>query len=347
MAYISFQPSDHFNPKLYTGTGAIQSITGVGFGPDFSWFKSRTSVASHQLIDSVRGNSSSLVASSNAAAIDPTGDGFTSLDADGYTFNAAGGGGNVNANTQDFVGWNWKAGTTSGLSGGTITPSAYSINTTSGFSIIKYTGNNTVGASIPHGLGAIPELILVKKIDGIANWMVYYQNGNAGNTKYLHLNTTVATTSGTQVWSSTTPTSTLFYVGSDANSNGDGEDFIAYCFTPIKGYSCFANWTGAGGTHPFMYCGFEPAFVMSKNMESAKSWLIYDNKRPGYNETNLNLDSDNDAIEASANPCDFTSQGFKVRTTTGELNAAGAPTLFMAFAAKPFVSSNSIPNTAR
>ena len=344
MAYISFQPSDFFNTNLWTGTGAEQTITGVGFQPDFTWMKKRDGADNHALYDTARGATKRIMSNEpdNKSTI---AHGLKSWTSDGFVVGTDAEG---NADTKTYVGWNWKAGTTSVPSGGTITPSAVSLNTTSGISIIKYPGNITAGATIAHGLGAIPEVIIVKKLTATAAWRVYYQNASVGKGMYLTLSTSGSDTSDTTMWNDTEATSTLLYLGSNTDVNNTGTDYIAYCFTPIKGYSCFANFTGAGGTHPFMYCGFEPAFVMAKNAESnGKSWLVFDNKRPGYNETNKYMQANDNAVETTGNACDFTSQGFKVRVTTGALNAAGAPTFFMAFAAKPFVSSNSIPNTAR
>ena len=344
MADISFQPSDFFSTKLYTGTGSSNAQTGVGFQPDFSWVKQRSGTQNHKLQDAVRG-STKVIQTNTTAGEATASNGMTSFDSDGFTVGTDSG---WNENTETYTSWNWKAGTTSVPSGGTITPSAVSLNTTSGISIIKYPGNITAGATIAHGLGAIPEVIIVKKLTATAAWRVYYQNASVGKGMYLTLSTSGSDTSDTTMWNDTEATSTLLYLGSNTDVNNTGTDYIAYCFTPIKGYSCFANFTGAGGTHPFMYCGFEPAFVMAKNAESAgKPWLVYDNKRPGYNETNKYVEADDPGAESTGNACDFTSQGFKVRVTTGALNAAGAPTFFMAFAAKPFVSSNSIPNTAR
>ena len=344
MAYISFQPSDFFNTKLYTGDGSTQTISGVGFQPDLSWIKCRSDTEYHRVYDAVRGVHKELYTNTTAAEA-TNANSLTSWNADGFAVGTETG---VNANTQTFASWNWKAGTTSVPSGGTITPAAVSLNTTSGISIIKYVGNITAGANIAHGLGAIPEVIIVKKLTATAGWRVYYQNASVGKGKYLELDVADSNDSDTTMWNDTEATSTLLYLGTNTDVNNTGTDYIAYCFTPIKGYSCFANFTGAGGTHPFMYCGFEPAFVMAKNCESnGKPWLIYDNKRPGYNETNKYLEANEQNATTTGNACDFTSQGFKVRVTTEALNAAGAPTFFMAFAAKPFVSSNSIPNTAR
>ena len=343
MAYISFQPSDFFNTKLYEGNSSTQAITGVGFQPDWVWLKNRTDTNNNRIYDAVRGVENSIISDDTSAQSVSTG--LTAFGADGFTLGCTG---SQNGTGHDYVSWNWKAGTTSVPSGGTITPSAVSLNTTSGISIIKYPGNITAGATIAHGLGAIPEVIIVKKLTATAAWRVYYQNASVGKGMYLTLNTDASDAGDTTMWNDTEATSTLLYLGSNTDVNNVATDYIAYCFTPIKGYSCFANFTGAGGTHPFMYCGFEPAFVMAKNAESnGKSWLVFDNKRPGYNETNKYVEADDAGAESTGNACDFTSQGFKVRVTTGALNAAGAPTFFMAFAAKPFVSSNSIPNTAR
>ena len=349
-AYISFQPSDFFNTVLYTGNAAANSVTGVGFTPNFVWFKSRTSVASYQLIDSVRGNSSSIVSSSAAAAIDPTGDGFTSLDSDGYTFNGSGGGGNVNA-AQDFVAWNWKGGTTSGIATNgstTITPSAYSFSQTAGFSVIKYSGNSTGGAKVAHGLGATPAMVMVKNLGGTDSWMVYHQNSNAVPEDYLlQLNTTGSVVDNT-MWNDTAPDAVNLTLGTDNGVNGS-YDYVAYSFAEKKGYSKFGSYIGNNNVDgPMIYTGFRPAWVLFKRYDNSENWSLYDNKRGPINVISLGLRPNIDNIESNyggSNTVDFLSNGFKIRE--GGTNINNGTYIYSAFAEYPLVSSNSKSGVAR
>jgi len=339
-------PGLFFNPKLYTGSAGVQSITGVGCTPNMAWFKSRTSVASHQLYDTVRGNASALVPSTNAAPIDATGDGFTSLDSDGYTFNGSGGGGNVNA-AQDFVAWNWKAGTTSGITGGTITPSSYSINTTSGFGIYAYTGTGA-NATIAHGLGTAPHHVICKRLDTTGDWNGW-DIGLTSGSYYINLNTTGAEVSNAAVWNSTVPSSTLVSLGTYAAVNASSSTYIMYVFAPKKGYSAFGSYTGTGDASisPFINTGFKPAYVLLKRSNSSGSWWIFDNKRLGYNSANYRIYANADTAEDTTVMIDLLSNGFKLRTTDSEMNASGDDFMYMTFAEAPFVNAEGVACNAR
>ena len=341
-AYISFQPSDFFNTLLYTGTGASLAITGVGFQPDFVWTKNRDATDNHNLFDSPRGVREFI--SSNMTSVETTGaDSLNSFDSDGFTLGTWG---DVNGSGEDYVSWNWKGGTTSGLSGGTITPSAYSFNTTSGFGIYKYTGTGA-NATIPHGLGVAPHLVIVKHLSGASDWEV----GSTSYTSWAYhqgLNLNNAESSSATCWNSTAPTSTVFSVGTNGAINGSGQTFVAYVFASIKGYSQFGKYLGnsqADGT--FQYTGFRPAFVMLKKTDATSDWFMFDNKRQGYNPQNEGLRPNTSAAELTDDYMDLVSNGFKLKSTNTELNNGGSPYIYMAFAEFPFVSSNSIPTVAR
>jgi hypothetical protein len=351
-AYISFQPTDFFIPKLYTGTAATNSITGVGFTPNYVWFKGRSGSISHQLYDTVRGNDSALVSSSDAAAIDATGDGFTSLDADGYTFNSSGGGGNVNGSGSTYVAWNWKAPTAfSGATTGSGTLKTYtaSVSTTSGISITKYIGNGTSNHRIPHNLGAVPKIVIVKKLNASAGWVVMGTNMLTSSNYYLSLQTTAAQDDGAGTVFYSWPSSTYFGIGTAGTTNTNDGNYIAYSFAPIKGYSSFGTYEGNGNVDgPFIYTGFRPAFVMIKNIDRSEAWDMYDTKRNPFNlGTSKLLQANSDVAEnaTSTIDIDILSNGFKVRTTSTEINLSTS--MYMAFAEFPFVSSNSKAGTAR
>ena len=341
-AYISFQPSDFFNTVLYTGTGATRTVTGAGFQPDFTWIKQRNGTYVPQLYDTTRGAGYHLRSDSNAAqsAIDLTG--LSAWTSDGFTLNDRA---QVNYDTGTFASWNWKAGTTSGLSGGTITPSSYSINTTSGFGIYKYTGNSTSGATIAHGLGVVPKMIIVKRTNAVAAWMVYHEA--MGNGKYMSLDTTAAEATSASAWNDTSPTSTLFSLGDGGNVNNSAGTYVAYVFSDVKGFSKFGSYTGnASATNgTFVYTGFRPAFILAKVTNYGAAWTLYDNKRLGYNPDNKQFDANSAGTEGNYKS-DIYSNGFKPFTADPQINGSYNYT-YMAFAEFPIVSSNSKAGTAR
>ena len=348
--YISFQPSDFFNTKLYTGNGSTNAITGVEFQPDFTWIKVLDAAArSHVLTDAVRGVNSQVSSDDSAAATTLT-DALTSFDSDGFTLGADTGGGEVNDNTKSFVSWNWKAGTTSGITGGTITPTSYSLSTTSGISILKYTGNNTSGATIAHGLGAVPKFILVKNLDTASTpWRAYHVG--LGPDYSITLNETDAKADNSTFWNDTAPTSTLITMGNDSKINGT-DDYIMYIFASTKGFSKFGEYAGTGDSTiaPFIYTGFRPGWLMVKQTDSAgQNWFMFDNKRSPFNVIDKYLYADSDAVEATSDRIDFYSNGFKCKDNAAGLNGSGGSTryIYMAFAEFPLVSSNDIPTVAR
>ena len=360
MAYISFQPSDFFKTLLYTGDAAVNSITGVGFTPNFVWFKGRSGSTSHQLYDTARGNDSALVSSTTAAAIDATADGFTSLDSDGYTFNGSGGGGNVNGSGTTYVAWNWKGGTTSIPSGGTITPTAANYSATAGFGIYLYTGTGSAG-TIAHGLGATPTAMIIKRYNTGGNSWAVYNKGHAGigtdSADYVQaLNDAAAQSNDATYFNDTVPTSTVFSVGSANGTNGSvaPNGYVAYVFTNKRGFShCGAYRGNSSSTDgPFVYTGFRPAFIMLKANAQTTNWMMFDDKREGYNVDNDPLYADVDVAEGTADNLDIVSNGFKIRAGSGggsvnEINTDGEYYSYIAFAEFPFVSSNSKAGTAR
>ena len=343
-AYIGFQPSDFYNTTLYTGTGSSNAITGVGFQPDFVWTKNRDSTDNNNLFDAVRG-ATKYITSNLTSAEGTTAESLKSFDADGFT---VGTWGDTNGNTEDYVSWNWKMGTTSGIAGSpSITPTSYSFSATAGQSIIKYAGNGVAGATLPHGLGVAPELILVKNIDETMAWVTYHKP--LGNTKYMVLDTNGAAATSTTRWNDTTPGATLFTIGDTDKLNTNTINYVAYCFTPKQGYSKFGRYTGnANADGTFVYTGFRPAFLIIKSI-GANAWYQFDDKRLGYNEANSAFEADSSYAETSPSTylIDFLSNGFKPRHLSAAFNASGQEYVYIAFAEFPFVSSNSIPTTAR
>jgi hypothetical protein len=339
--YITFQPRDYFNTTIWTGNSTDdRAITGVGFSPNFVWIKDRTAVYRHLLFDTLRGATYKIESSDSDAQTTET-DSLKSFDADGYTL---GTGSPVNT-ASTYVGWNWNAGTTSVPSGGSITPSGVSYSATSGISIITYTGTGATSNTIAHGLGAVPKFMIFKNLDAIMDWATYHEA--MGNTDYMILNTAAAEAASTTRWNDTSPTSTLFTIGNTDKLNSSGVDYVAYVFADVRGYSKFSSYKGNGNADgPFVYTGFRPAWLMIKSYSATGYWMMYDNKREGYNEANDRLIANTTAIEG-ASAVDILSNGFKLRGTDTYFNGSGTSYTYMAFAEFPIVSSNDIPGTAR
>ena len=348
MAYISFQPKDYFNTKLYTGNSTDNhAITGVGFAPDFTWIKNRTQANfDHMLFDALRGTGSlrENLRSNTTSASDADASNLKTLDSDGFTL---GTGGYVN-HASTFVSWNWKAnGAGSANTDGSIN-STVSANTTSGFSIVKYVGSGS-NATVGHGLSTAPTAIFCKNLDsGSEQWINY--DVSSGATKYYHLNMSNGTSVGSTIWNNTAPTTSVFSVGTVANCNSSGVNYIAYCFSNITGFSKVGGYSGNGNANgAFIYTGFKPAFVIVKQTNAnGESWKMYDNKRPGYNLVNNWLEPDDSQAEGTgSNQIDMVSNGFKARATNTAMNASGSTYIFMAFAEAPLVGSNNVPANAR
>ena len=352
MAYTTIdKPTDYFNTVLYTGNNSSShSITGVGFQPDWVWIKPRNGTDGHVLTDSVRGALKRL-RSEGTNAEDTLSGSLSSFDSDGFTVGNAG---EVNSSSYNFVAWNWLAGgSASSNTDGSIT-SSVSANTTAGFSIVSYTATGST-ATIGHGLGAVPNWILVKKRAGgtARDWAVYHSaNTSAPETEILYLNNTDATADSSVYWNDTAPTSSVFTVGTGNEVNeSSGNTYIAYCFAEKKGYSKFGSYTGNGNADgTFVYTGFKPAFVMTKRSSNTENWYIIDNKRspfnPPLNALSPNLSHAEDT-NATGRIQDFLSNGFKLRTSDTAVNGSGDSYIYMAFAENPFVTSTGIPTTAR
>ncbi len=346
MAYTTVNKStDYFNTKLYTGNGSTNTAqTGVGFQPDWTWIKERSSTSSHILTDAVRGANNSLssnLTSGNAVETQS----LISFDSDGFT---VGSGGGVNENSQTYAAWNWKAnGQGSSNSDGSITTTYTSANTTSGFSISTYTGTGA-NATVGHGLGVAPKVVLIKQTNGTAWWFMYHND--LGTTGKLNLNTTGYNNDlQASYWNSTAPSSSVFSLGTETSVNGSGQNFVAYCFAEKKGFSKFGSYTGNNNDDGnFIYLGFKPAFIIIKRTNFTKSWLMFDNKRDGYNPDNNQLQPNDTTVEATDDLIDMVSNGFKIRTSSNSfVNTSGGEFIYLAFAEAPIVSSNGVPNTAR
>jgi len=326
----------YFNPVLYTGNGSSQSITGVGFQPDFTWIKSRSGADNHNLFNAVVGLPNRLF-SNLTNAENTTAGTLTSFNSDGFSVGSIS---DVNANAVTFVGWNWNAGGSNATNtAGTIT-STVRANTTSGFSIATYTGNGSGGATVGHGLGVSPAMIIIKSRSNSTNWMVWHQNLTA-NYAFEGLNTTGAETNGGSPSKYVrSVSSTLVTIGNDISVNQSASyTYVMYCFAPVAGYSAFGSYTGNGSANgPFVYTGFRPEFVMIKNASATGDWFIYDAVRNTYNVADNRLKpnlSDAEGTGGSFGP-DILSNGFKMRSNFGEMNGSGNTIIYMAFAEFPF-----------
>ena len=366
---------EHFNTVLWTGNGAAsRSITGTGFQADMMWSKIRNSGHQHNLVDRVRGVDEKLLMTNSGNAEDsgtPTHGWFDSLDADGFTITGNGGDWNVNTNTYLYVGWNWKAGgapTATNSAGvgavptagsvkingsnlgsalaGTIAATKISANTTNGFSMATYTGNNASGATVAHGLSTAPSLFIIKKINGSADWVVY--SNPVGNTAGVVLNGTGGQYTFAGYFNNTSPTASVFSLGNNADVNSSSNTYIAYCFNNIEGYSKCGMYTGNGLTEGmFIYTGFRPAFVLLKCFNTGGSWPMVDSKRNfvgssndiGRNGTIPRVRANTTGIEDDPNRILLQSNGFKIPVSYAESNGNGNSYVYLAFAKGPFKNS--------
>jgi hypothetical protein len=331
-ATTATQAGKFFNPVLYTGTGSSLGVTGVGFQPDWVWVKGRSGATDHGLYDAVRGVQKQLESNGTGAETTET-TGITAFGSDGFTTGALA---QLNTSSATYVAWNWKAnGSGSSNTAGSIT-STVSANTTSGFSVVTYTGTGA-NATVGHGLGVAPAMVIVKSrtLAG-GHWTVYHSA--LGNTKGMLMNTSDSVYTNSGFWNNTNPTSTVFTVGTDGSVNQNTQNQVAYCFAEVAGYSKFGSFAANGSTDgPFVFCGFKPAFIIFKSTSAGTNWQMYDSKRNTYNVANRILYPHDSASEATASVgmIDFTSNGFKVRNAYGDMNSSGT-TIFMAFAESPF-----------
>ena len=340
---------EYFNTVTYSGDNTSpRSITGVGFSPDLVWIKSRSNAVAHRLSDSVRGANKALYSNLTDAEDTDGNNGYTSsFDSDGFTLTAGSSNSNgTNGSGYTYVAWNWKAnGTGVSNTDGSIT-STVSANTTAGFSVVTYTGNGTSGATIGHGLGVAPKMIIVKGRNAVANswasWQVYHSSLPSSATSFVRLDETAAAYTGfASAWNSTNPTSSVFSVSYNAGAgvNGSGDTFVAYCFSEVAGYSKFGSYTGNGSADgPFVFCGFRPRFVMYKRTDSAgDNWNMLDTTRSDVNVADEYLFANSSSAEGfGATVMDILSNGFKLRFSGAGGNASGGTYIFMAFAEHPF-----------
>jgi len=323
-------PGLFFNTVLYTGNGGTQSITGVGFQPDFIWIKGRSYTDDHGLFDSVRG-ATKILYSNEVNAEETYATSVTAFGSDGFSLGSMA---EVNTGSATLVSWNWKE------------------SATSGFDIVAYTGNGSA-RTISHSLSAVPKMYIIKNLGEADSWQVYHgSNTSAPETDYLQFNETGATTDSDARFNDTAPTSSVFSVGDHVTVNKNTINYIAYAFASKQGFSKFGSYTGNGNADgTFINTGFRPALVIAKRTDSTANWYMMTAKisdSGGGNPLDRPLfANDSQAENDGDNNVDLLSNGFKIRGSGSAQNGDGATYIYMAFAEQPFVNSNGVPCNAR
>ena len=331
------QQATGFNTVLYTGNGGTQSISNVGFSPDLIWSKVRSSTGSNTLFDTIRGANYWLETNTTDAE-ENRANSLTSFDSDGFTL---GSDARSNYSGRTYVAWCWDAGSsTVSNTDGSITSSVRA-NPATGFSVVTYTGNAVAGATVGHGLSSNPHVIIVKNRSAASDWLVYHHENTANpETDFLRLNTTATTTDNNTVWNDTAPTSSVFSIGTAGGVNTSSNNYVAYCFSEVSGYSKFGSYTGNGSVgNSVTGLGFEPAFLLIKNATdlggSGESWYLYDNARDPVDTRYHKLNPNGSSAESTStvnNLVDFDSDGFTIQSTNAGLNYNGDTYIYMAFA---------------
>tara|TARA_R100001463_G_scaffold79269_1_gene133755 strand:- start:5 stop:1078 length:1074 start_codon:yes stop_codon:yes gene_type:complete len=357
MAYTTIDdPSAYFQIALYNGNAGTQSVVNDGnsdLQPDMVWIKCRSgthATENHNLFDSVRGANKFFIPNGTTPSTTDT-NSLTAFNSDGFSLGTRT---DVNGSGA-YCGWQWKAGgSASSNSNGNIT-SSVSANTTAGFSIVSWTGDNSGSATIGHGLGAIPDVVIIKNGTDATNWGVKHGSMSSGHMAVLNGTDPSSDRNGSTNGGigNLTSSTTFGFIGGGAGVpevNGSSDSMIAYCFTSIKGFSKHGSYTGNGNANgTFVYLGFRPAWVMFKRSDNTADWYIYDNKRNPFNVLDDRLEANNSGAEAgdgdAGNIVDYVSNGFKLRGTGGSMN--DGTFVYMAFAESPFVTSTGIPTTAR
>jgi hypothetical protein len=282
---------------LYTGNGSTQTISGLNFSPDFVWMKRRNSVVSNALYDIVRGVKKYLNSDGTGSDYEPASGGVTAFNSDGFTV-VEQGGVQINASGASMVAWTWDAGSSTVTNTeGSITSSVRA-NASAGFSVVTYTGTGAT-ATVGHGLGVAPGFIIIKRRDGVVDWVNYHSALGPG--KYLQLNLTSAATTSSGYWG--TVNSSTFGLPSFSTPNASGGTYVAYCFAPVAGYSSFGSYlSNASSDGPFVYTGFRIRWLMIKlaTSESTRNWIIIDAARNTYNAVNNKLAANSSASENDA-----------------------------------------------
>mgnify|MGYP000844671346 CR=1 FL=1 len=326
-------PELHFDVRTRTGTAATYSVTDLLFQPDLAWIKSRGRAVDHALYDSVRGVQKQLESNQTGAETTET-TGITAFNSNGYTGGALD---QINGTTatNSFVDWLWKAGGAPVTNNSGSISSQVSANVLAGQSVVTYIGTG-VNATVGHGLSSAPELVIVKNRNSgsATDWDIYHTA--IGNTYSVQFNTSAKIGPSAVPWNNTSPTVSVFSVGTGQNVNESGKNLVALCFHSVPGYSKVFSYTGNGSADgPFVHLGFKPKFVMIKRTDSTGSWQVFDSIRAGYNVDNDQLVANTSAAEVTTDLLDLTANGFKLRSTSTEVNASSGTYIFLAVADVP------------
>ena len=353
MAYTTIDdPSKYFQTVLWTGDGnATKAITNDGnsdLQPDLVWLKNRTDAENHTLADTSRGVTKRLVSNTNGA--EDT-NGIASVQSDGFTAQLSY---NGNTNAKNYVAWQWKCNggtsTASGSESGSNVAYNFQVNTTSKFMINIYTGLGSDG-TLNLGNQFTPAWMLFKNRSQGDDWVVYHHKNTAyPHTDHLHLNTDAATADDQEMFDDVVFAADEINIGTNHEVNADGENYVAYAWAEVQGFSKFGFYTGNGNANgPFINTGFKPAFLIIKPFDNQSNWFIIDSTREPTNPAgNKFFYADaNNAEVSSDKSVDLLSNGFKCRAATGFHNDNNINYIYMAFAEYPFVSSKGVPITAR
>jgi hypothetical protein len=333
------QGSQNFNATIYSGDNSNNRVITTGGGSDFVWIKRRDTTTSHILFDAVRGAGKTLYSHLQSGEVDNGGYYVQQFGTTGFTL-GIGGDAADNITGGTYVAWSWNAGgTTVTNTSGTIS-SQVRANPTAGFSVLTYTGNGTTGATVGHGLGVAPSMMIVKKrseTPSVEPWPVYHSA--LGATKGTYLNATSTPFTLSIYWNDTPPTSNVFTIGSWDGINTSSQPYVAYCWSEVAGYSKFGSYTGNGSTDgAFVFTGFRPRWVLIRRTNNSENWAIIDASRDSFNLSNKFLRPDENTAETSDGSVnmDLLSNGFKLRSTDTKSNASGSTYIYAAFAEHPF-----------
>ena len=334
--------SQHFDAKLWTGNSSNnRTIDGYNFSPDLVYIKRRSASYGGIMMDTVRGlnNGHAGTLYTNSTAAEDTGStsSILSFNSDGFNLGTDGG---INYSGSTYVGWAWDAGSSTSTNYDGSINSQVRVNQSAGFSIIAYTGNGSSSAStVGHGLGAVPDLLIIKSRGTSYSWIVWHNSFTAKQLLYLNHNYAIQNNKDDH-FANTLPTNQVFSLRESPAVNSNGTNFICYAFSMIPGYSATGTYDGNGSDTrgPFIYLGFRPAFLMIKSYSHSENWVIYDSERGPINAVNnvLRPNMDNAETATDERKIDFLSNGFNIRGTSGANNAASKSYFYVAFAEHPF-----------
>ena len=320
-----------FNVLTYTGNGGTNNITSLGFQPDLVWIKQRNGTAGHKFYDSTRG-ATKMIAPHNTDAEITVSTGLTSFDSDGFTLGSNSG---SNGSSNTYVAWCWRAnGGTTATNNEGATSNTLQANTAAGFSISQFS-NSSGATTIGHGLGVAPSMYVIKIASGGGgSWGVYHKS--IGATKYIRFNSNAAAATASNYFNDTEPTNLVLSVG----STWTGTTIMCYAWADVEGFQKFGSYTGNGNADgPFIYTGFRPRLLVLKR-NATDNWFVFDSARDTFNVVGDYLLWDATQAESASSLIDFTSNGFKLRSSSASLNPSGGEIFYMAWGDVPFKYNN-------